>query len=104
MTRRVPGRVALATAGGQGAGNRQGGILRRIVVEVPDGEHPLVLLTNHLGLGPTTVARLHRERWRVEVFFRALKQNLRIKTFVGTRANALKIQIRTALIAMLLLK
>ncbi len=83
---------------------RQPSPLRRIVVEVPEWEHPLVLLTNHLGLGSTTVARIYRERWQVEVFFRTLKQNLRIKTFVGTSANALKIQIWTALIAMLLLK
>lgn len=83
---------------------RQLSPLRRIVVAVPEGEQPLVLLTNHLGLGATTVARLYRERWQIEVFFRALKQNLRIKTFVGTSANALKIQIWTALIAMLVLK
>ena len=78
--------------------------LRRTVIEVPEWDHPLVLLTNHLRLGPTTVARIYRKRWQVEVFFRTLKQNLRIKTFVGTSANALKIQIRTALIAILLLK
>ena len=78
--------------------------LRRIVVQVPEWDHPLVLLTNHLGLGSTTIARIYRDRWEVEVFFRTLKQNLRIKTFVGTSANALKIQIWTALIAMLLLK
>ena len=83
---------------------RQPSPLRRIMVEVPEWDQPLVLLTNHLGLGPTTVARLYRERWQVEVFFRALKQNLRLKTFVGTSANALKIQIWTALIALLLLK
>jgi len=83
---------------------RQPSPLRRIVVEVPGWDHPLVLLTNHLGLGSTTVARIYRERWQVEVFFRMLKQNLRIKTFVGTSANALKIQIWTALIAMLVLK
>lgn len=83
---------------------RQPSLLRRIVVEVPEWEHPLVLLTNHLGLGSTTVARIYRERWQVEIFFRLLKQNLRIKTFVGTSANALKIQIWTALIAMLVLK
>lgn len=83
---------------------RQRSPLRRIVVEVPEWDQPLVLLTNHLGLGPTTVARIYRQRWEIEVFFRALKQNLRIKTFVGTTANALKIQIWTALIAMLLLK
>jgi IS4 transposase len=83
---------------------RQPSPLRRIHVEVPEGDQPLVLLTNHLGLGPTTLARLYRERWQVEVFFRALKQNLRLKTFVGTSADALKIQIWTALIALLLLK
>jgi len=85
---------------------RQPSLLRRVVVKVVDREQPLrlVLLTNHLGLGPTTIARIYRDRWQIEVFFRALKQNLRIKTFVGTSANALKIQIWTALIAMLLLK
>ena len=83
---------------------RQPSLLRRIVVEVPEWDEPLVLLTNHLGLGSTTVARIYRERWQVEVFFRLLKQNLRIKTFVGTSANALKIQIWTALIALLVLK
>jgi len=83
---------------------RQSHLLRRLEVEVPEWDHPLVLLTNHLGFGPTTVARIYRERWQVEVFFRALKQNLRVKSFVGTSANALKIQIWTALIAMLLLK
>ena len=83
---------------------RQPHRLRRLEVALPDGASPLVLLTNHLGLGPTTLARLYRERWQVEVFFRTLKQNLRLKSFVGTSANALKIQIWTALIALLLLK
>lgn len=83
---------------------RQKRLLRRVEVDIPEWDHPLVLLTNHLHLGPTTVARLYHERWQVEVFFRALKQNLRLKSFVGTSANALKIQIWTALIALLLLK
>lgn len=78
--------------------------LRRIEVRVPEKDEPLVLLTNHLRFGPATVAEIYRQRWHIEVFFRALKQNLRIKTFVGVSANALKIQIWTALIAMLLLK
>lgn len=78
--------------------------LRRIEVRVSEREEPLVLLTNHLRFGAPTVAEIYRERWHIEVFFRALKQNLRIKTFVGTSANALKIQIWTALIAILLLK
>lgn len=78
--------------------------LRRIVVKVSEREEPLVLLTNHLRFGAPTVAEIYRQRWHIEVFFRALKQNLWIKTFVGASANALKIQIWTALIAMLVLK
>ena len=77
--------------------------LRRVEVVLPNGEH-LVFLTNHLGLGPTTIARIYKDRWQIELFFKALKQNLRVKTFVGTSANALHIQIWTALIALLLLK
>jgi hypothetical protein len=76
---------------------------RRIVVDI-DGEEPLVLLTNHFDFGATTIAEIYRDRWQIEVFFKALKQNLKIKSFVGTSPNALYIQIWTALIAMLLLK
>ncbi|MBZ5537584.1 MAG: transposase [Acidobacteriia bacterium] len=64
----------------------------------------LVLLSNHLTLGATTIARIYKDRWQIELFFKALKQNLKVKTFVGTSANALKIQIWTALIAILILK
>ena len=64
----------------------------------------LVFLTNHLGFGATTIARIDKDRWQIELFFKALKQNLKIKTFVGTSANVLRTQIWTALIAMLLLK
>lgn len=78
--------------------------LRRIEVALPEGQEPVVLLTNHLTFGSTTLSRIYRDRWQVEVFFRTLKQNLRVKSFVGTSANALKIQIWTALIAILLLK
>ena len=77
---------------------------RRVELWLEDRQEVLVLLSNHLGFGSTTIAQIYRERWRIEVFFRYLKQNLRIKTFVGTSANALHIQIWTALIAMLLLK
>ena len=83
---------------------RQKHPLRRVEIDVPAGEEPVVLLTNHLTLGSTTLARIYQDRWQVEVFFRALKQNLRVKSFVGTSPNALKIQIWTALIAILLLK
>ena len=81
----------------------QGRPLRRVEVEIEDGAR-LVFLTNHLDLGPTTIARIYKDRWQIELFFKALKQNLRVKTFVGTTANALHIQIWTALIALLILK
>jgi uncharacterized protein DUF4372/DDE family transposase len=77
--------------------------LRRVVLRTPTGDR-LEFLTNHLTLGASTVARIYQDRWQIELFFKALKQNLRVKTFVGTSANALHIQIWTALIALLLLK
>ncbi len=61
-------------------------------------------LTNHFTLAATTIAAIYKDRWAVELFFKALKQNLKIKTFVGTSPNAVKIQVWTALIAMLLLR
>ena len=76
---------------------------RRIVVHI-EGDEPLVLLTNHLKFGATTISSIYKDRWKIEVFFKTLKQNLKIKSFVGTSANAISIQIWTALIAMLLLK
>jgi hypothetical protein len=77
---------------------------RRVEVWLPEGKENLVLLTNHLEFGPTTVAAIYKERWQIELFFKALKQNLKIKTFIGTSANAVRIQIWTALVSMLLLK
>ena len=78
--------------------------LRRIQVYDPETEEVLVFLTDNLKLGATTIAAIYKERWQIEIFFKALKQNLKIKTFVGTSANAVKIQIWTALIAMLVLR
>jgi Domain of unknown function (DUF4372)/Transposase DDE domain len=78
--------------------------LRRIEVWNEQHQETIVLLTNHIGFGSTTVADIYRQRWQIEVFFKTLKQNLKIKTFVGTSENALRIQIWTALIAMLLLR
>ncbi len=79
-------------------------LLRRIVVWDPDKERDIVLLTNHLDFGATTIAAIYQERWQIELFFKALKQNLQVKSFVGTTENALRIQIWTALLALLLLK
>jgi hypothetical protein len=79
-------------------------LLRRVEVDDPDTKMRLAFLTNQLQFGATTIAAIYKDRWQVELFFKALKQNLKVKTFVGTSANALKIQLWTALIAMLLLK
>ena len=79
-------------------------LLRRIVVWDPKNEREIVLLTNHLDFGSTTIAAIYKERWKIEIFFKTLKQNLRIRTFVGTSENALRIQIWTALITLMLLK
>ena len=78
--------------------------LRRIEFLDPQKKEILVFLTNNLDLGATTVAAIYKDRWQIEIFFKALKQNLKIKTFVGTSANAVKVQIWTALIAILILK
>lgn len=78
--------------------------LRRIEVLDPTTGEVLVFLTNHLHFGATTIAAVYKDRWQIELLFKALKQNLKIKTFLGTSANALHIQIWTALIAMLLLR
>jgi Domain of unknown function (DUF4372)/Transposase DDE domain len=78
--------------------------LRRIVVWNEEHRQEIVLLTNHLGFAASTLAAIYKDRWQIELFFKALKQNLKIKTFVGTTENALHIQIWTALIAILLLK
>jgi hypothetical protein len=78
--------------------------LRRIEVEDPETGDILVFLTNHLELGATTIAAIYKDRWEIETFFKALKTHLKIKTFVGTSPNAVKIQIWTALIAILILK
>jgi hypothetical protein len=69
-----------------------------------ENQEEIQFLTNHLKFGTTTIARIYKERWQIEIFFKSLKQLLRVKTFVGTSANALKTQIWTALIAMLILK
>ena len=79
-------------------------ILRRVVVWDKENEREIVLLTNHLKFGANTIAAIYKDRWQIELFFKALKQNLKVKTFVGTTENALYIQIWTALIAMLLIK
>jgi hypothetical protein len=79
-------------------------LLRRVEIWDKDKQESIVFLTNLLGFGATTIAAIYKDRWQVELFFKALKQTLKVKTFVGTSANAVKTQIWTALIAMLVLK
>lgn len=78
--------------------------LRRVVVWDKEKQREIVLLTNHLDFGASTIASIYKDRWKVEIFFKTLKQHLKVKTFIGTSENALRIQIWTALIALLLLK
>jgi hypothetical protein len=77
---------------------------RLVEVWLEDKQESVVFLTNNLEFAATTIAAIYKDRWQVELFFKAIKQNLKIKTFLGTSANAVKTQIWTALIAMLILK
>lgn len=79
-------------------------LFRRIEYWNPDKQEILVFFTNLLHLAAATIAAIYKDRWAVELFFKALKQTLKVKTFLGTSANAVKTQIWTALIAMLILK
>ena len=77
--------------------------LRRISV-AREGKSPLILVTNLQTLSAMEVADLYKARWEIELFFKWLKQHLKIKKFLGKSANAVKIQLATALIAYLLVQ
>ena len=89
---------------GPGAEKKCPHILRRVVVWDEENQRQIVLLTNHPSFAARTISAIYKDRWEIEIFFKALKQNLKVKTFVGTSENALYIQIWTALIAMLIIK
>ena len=76
--------------------------LRRVRFLDPEREKRLVFLTNNFVLPAKTIADLYRSRWHVELFFKWIKQHLRIKAFVGTSPNALKTQVWTAVCAYVL--
>lgn len=76
--------------------------LRRIVVTREDGE-PLVLATNDLNSPAAHIAGLYRRRWQIELFFKWIKQNLKLKQFLGRSRNAVSLQIYAAIIGYLLL-
>jgi hypothetical protein len=83
---------------------KEGLRVRRIEVWVEDKQAILVLVRNHPRLAASTVAAIYRDRWRIETFFKSIKQLLKLKTFVGTSEKAVLTQIWTALIVMLLLR
>jgi putative transposase len=77
--------------------------LRRITVARPEHDRPIVLATNDLMSPASTIARRYKDRWGIELFFKWIKQHLKIKSFLGRTENAVRIQILTALITYLLL-
>lgn len=78
--------------------------LRRIEVWIEDKQEIMVLVTNHPRLAASTISDIYRDRWRIETFFKSLKQLLKVKTFVGTNESAVMTQLWVALIVMLLLR
>ena len=79
-----------------------GKTLRRIVIARPGKDKPIVLVTNDKKRTARQIGALYKQRWDIELFFKWMKQNLKIKQFLGRTENAVKIQIYCALIAYLL--
>lgn len=77
--------------------------LRRVGYRDSETGKHYVFLTNHFDLSPRTIAAIYKDRWQVELFFKAIKQNLKIKAFVGTSRNAILTQIWIAMCSYLLL-
>ena len=78
--------------------------IRKIIVKREDDKEPLVLITNDIERTAEEIADLYKKRWQIELFFKWIKQNLKIKKFLGRSENALKIQVITALISFLFVK
>ena len=99
--------------------DRTMGVTSDQIIQIADGEKTLTLrrvgyrdqetgkcfefLTNHMTLPARTIADIYKDRWQVEIFFRFIKQNLKIKSFLGNSKNAVLSQVYVALIAYLLL-
>jgi len=79
------------------------GNLRRIRSRDPETGKAISILTNNFTWSAKTIAQIYKERWQIELFFKAIKQQLKVKSFVGTSKNALLSQLWVALIAYLLL-
>lgn len=78
--------------------------LRRIRSRDPETGKCIEILTNHLTWSAQTIAAVYKQRWQIEIFFKTIKQNLKIKSFLGTSKNAVMTQIWIVMIAFLLLK
>ncbi|MFK8285401.1 IS4 family transposase [Capnocytophaga canis] len=78
--------------------------LRLVTVYKQDGNKTIEIITNNMDWTARTIADLYKKRWNIELFFKAMKQNLQIKTFLGTSENAVKSQIYVSLICYLLLE
>jgi IS4 transposase len=78
-------------------------LLRRIRYVAADHKHALVFLTNHFSLPTLKIAELYKSRWQIELFFRWIKQHLRIRSFIGTSENTVRIQIWSAISTYLLM-
>jgi hypothetical protein len=97
VTGRLPARLAASRR------NPFGDVGREVVVEI-GAQRSLRLFTNDLTSPAETIAGLYKERWQIELFFKWIKQNLRITRFMGTSENAVRTRIATALIAYLLIR
>lgn len=81
----------------------QGTPVRRITVKVDGWKHPLILITNDMSSPPEELAELYKQRWQIELFFKWIKQHLKLKRFFGFSENAVRLQIYSAVITYLLL-
>ena len=77
--------------------------LRLITAYEPENDKTIRVLTNNFRLAASTIAKIHRERWEIEKFFRWIKQNLKIKSFIVTSTNAVMLQFWVAMLHYLLL-
>ena len=78
--------------------------LRRVVIYIEKDHRKIELITNNFSWTASTIAELYKQRWMIEIFFKELKQHLKIKSFIGTSENAMWIQIWTAMISLLILR
>jgi hypothetical protein len=78
--------------------------LRLVTIWDEEKQREMAFLSNNFKLSAATISAIYKDRWSIEAFFKAIKQNLKIKTFLGASENAVKSQIWTALLGILLMK